>query len=311
MLGALAAGSVAAAGPEPVRAVPVTAPEGAAGRLAYRGGFALQSDDERFGGFSALHWDAEGGAAVAISDRGFWTSWRLMLEADTATRLAGVEALHPMRPLLGPDGGRVRMPYNDSEAVARLPDGTFVVAFESVNRLWRYEGGLGGVVMAMAAPEGLSRLPTNQGLEALTAFADGRLLAIAEGGERGVWLPAWLRDAGGDWHRLRYRRTAPFRPTAAATLPGGDVVVLERRFSVFEGFASRLVRLAAADIRPGADLVGDELGRLERPWPTENFEGLAVHSQKNETILLLISDDNYNFFQRTLLLAFSILPPME
>jgi len=40
----------------------------------------------------------------------------------------------------------------------------------------------------------------------------------------------------------------------------------------------------------------------------DNMEGLAVHrNAKGETILTLISDDNFSSFQRTLLLQFALV----
>jgi hypothetical protein len=39
----------------------------------------------------------------------------------------------------------------------------------------------------------------------------------------------------------------------------------------------------------------------------DNFEGLAVHeNQDGESVLTLISDDNFSFIQRTLLMQFKL-----
>ena len=38
------------------------------------------------------------------------------------------------------------------------------------------------------------------------------------------------------------------------------------------------------------------------------MEGLSVHLEEGRTILTLISDDNFSFLQRTLLLEFELLP---
>src|SRR5262245_12804284 len=42
------------------------------GKLEYRGGVILSSDDERFGGFSGLAISADGRAILAVSDEGWW-----------------------------------------------------------------------------------------------------------------------------------------------------------------------------------------------------------------------------------------------
>ena len=38
----------------------------------------------------------------------------------------------------------------------------------------------------------------------------------------------------------------------------------------------------------------------------DNMEGIAVHRDEGRTILTLISDDNFSFIQRTLLLEFEL-----
>jgi hypothetical protein len=37
------------------------------------------------------------------------------------------------------------------------------------------------------------------------------------------------------------------------------------------------------------------------------MEGMAVHQERGETIVTLISDDNFRSFQRTLLLEFALV----
>lgn len=291
----------------------VVPPPGTAGRLAWRGGFALESDALAFGGFSELLVAADGRGAMLLSDRGHWLRLRLALEDRQGLHLVGVEGEGAPRPLRDPDGRVVRAPYHDAESLARLPDGSLLVGFERLHRLWRYPSGLDVPAQPVAVPGLRNALPYNKGIEAMTTLRDGGLLLIAEGGGDGAsHLPAWLRDAQGAWHRLRYRRTPPFRPTAAALLPDGDVLVLERRFSPLRGFGARLVRIAGATITPSAAMAGEEIARLESPWPTDNFEGLAVYSSEHgETLLFLVSDDNFSMFQRSLLLMFALLPPME
>ena len=46
---------------------------------------------------------------------------------------------------------------------------------------------------------------------------------------------------------------------------------------------------------------------LESPLNVDNFEGVAVQEDpSNGTIIYIVSDDNYNPFQRTLLLQFRL-----
>lgn len=134
------------------------------------------------------------------------------------------------------------------------------------------------------------------------------MLALTEGLEApdGA-LRGWIGGANG-WAPLAYRRTAPFRPTDAARLPNGDVLVLERAFGLLTGAAMRLVRIAAADIHAGALLAGAPLAQLRPPLTVDNFEGLALRQAANgETLVYLLSDDNFSPLQRTYLLMFALL----
>ena len=84
--------------------------------------------------------------------------------------------------------------------------------------------------------------------------------------------------------------------------------VLERRVSL-AGLAARIVALDTADIRPGARLVGRELGTLAPPAMSENFEGIAARRAPDGGVLLyLLSDDNFVPLLRTLLLQFAVRP---
>ena len=147
----------------------------------------------------------------------------------------------------------------------------------------------------------------------MARLADGRLFAIAEDLKAGPdAYRAWI--GGGEnpisWGLLSYEGTGLFRPVGAATLPSGDVVVLERRFTWVGGVASRLLRVAAADIVPGARLKGIELAVLDRPLTAANFEGIAaILGVNGATLLYLVSDDNYWALQRTLLFLFALSPP--
>ncbi len=138
-------------------------------------------------------------------------------------------------------------------------------------------------------------------------LTDGRLLALTEEqAERtGTAGYLWQDDR---WTRVTYRPHLGFKPTAASRLPGSDdILVLERAFQALSGPRVRLVRLAASDIRPRATLQGEELARWGLPFTVDNFEALATRrGPDGETLIYLLSDDNFHFLQRTLLLMFAL-----
>jgi hypothetical protein len=96
----------------------------------------------------------------------------------------------------------------------------------------------------------------------------------------------------------------------AALLPGGDILLLERKFTWTGGLNIRLRRLLLADFRPGALVDGPILFAADLGHEIDNMEGLSIHrSAAGETVLTLISDDNFSLLQRTLLLQFVLAEP--
>ena len=90
-----------------------------------------------------------------------------------------------------------------------------------------------------------------------------------------------------------------------AFLPGGDLLTLERRFRWLDGVRVRLRRFSGAEIRPGARIGGELILDADMGYEIDNLEGLSVwRDGGGATMLTLVSDDNFNWFQRTLLLEF-------
>lgn len=303
-LGAWAA--AAAAEPLSLRAAPAAlAPDGgenlAVGALAFRGGLHLTSPDPRFGGLSDIRVRGGGAAFTAVTDAGYWIEGALAFRGG---RLAGVRDARIL-PLRGADGaplaGKERA---DAEALARGPDGGWIVAFERRHRLLRYTApGAAATAADILPAPWLRGLAPNAGVEAL-AFAGGAFLALAErpaaGGAGG-----WLAAPGGGGDSFAYPADPFFRPAAAARLPGGGFLVLERGYSRAAGAKARVMRMAAP--RAGAAAAPREIARLEAPLAVDNFEGLdAWVTPDGGTAVLIVSDDNFNPRQRTLLMLFAL-----
>jgi hypothetical protein len=276
------------------------------GPLRPLGGLVLAPDMLGGGGFSGLHL-APDLTLTLISDRGHWAEARLLLEDLTPI------GLQPLRhgPLRDEAGKPIPRGFaGDAEALARLPDGTWLVPFERRHRIRAYRR-LDGPGAYVAPPPGLENAPPNGGLESLAVLPDGRLFAIAETfapPDRPELRHTWL-GVPGRWVPLYWQPAPGFHPTDAAVLPDGSALVLERRFSLLGGFAARLV-MSAPDALPsareGAVLRGEAILVLDdTPLPAENWEGVAVTRFGDQTLVALISDDNESILQRSLLLLFA------
>ena len=289
-----------------VRSVPLDwndADASVVGRLRFRGGLLLSSDAPRFAELSALMVTADGRGFVSVTDQGYWIRGGLV--HDGRGDLTGVADV-TLEPLGGPDGRMLRRnTWRDAESLAPAPGGGggTVVAFEHIHRLWHYPPD-GGPPVAIPPPAGLSRAPRNSGAEALTLLTDDRLLVLTEGLTTGGGVVGWVGGEQG-WSRVTYATSAGFKPTGATTLPGGDVLVLERRFPPI---GARIRRLAKETLAPGAMLEGEVIARLEGSLTVDNMEGIdARQGPGGETLVYLLSDDNDNPLQRTYLLMFELI----
>lgn len=285
---------------------PADAGVGQVGSLIYKGGVVLSSTDRRFGGWSGLQISADGSDLRAISDEGWWLSARIVETQGQISELAEAR----LGALADPDGKPATAKADhDAEALTIDAEGALVVAFERRHRLLRYgpwPDGLEATPQPVAIPAALAAAPQNSGIEALTRLADGRLLAFAEGLEAGPDAYAGWILGGDDAQALTWARTADYRTTDMALLPDGDVLVLERRYTPATGPGMRLLRLKGSDIVPGARLTGTVLAELPARLSIDNMECLSVRVVDGRTRVYVLSDDNFNPLQRTLLLVFEL-----
>lgn len=305
LLSAMLASCVAGSNP-PIQGRPVPlVPEGKAmsvlGPLRYAGGVVITAGEPGFGGLSGMVVDQDHRTLTMVSDRGRWFRTRMVL--DGAGRLTGLDGLAG-GPLHGPDGRVLSGRMTDSEELAAIPGGGWLVTFERIHRLWRYAD-LSGAPQPVVLPPEVQGLPENGGLEAMAALPDGRLLLVAEDGAADHSV-AWLGGPGA-WIAFQVKLMDDFRPSGLALLPDGGMVMIQRRFGLLSGFSVRLVRFSPEEIRQGGAIAGQELLRFDPPLTSDNFEAVAVSGPTaGQVRLLLLSDDNFNPLQSTLLLAFDL-----
>jgi hypothetical protein len=281
------------------------------GMVEYLGGLELRSSHRQFGGFSAIRLAPDGQHFVSLTDKGWWLTGRIVNESGRPSGIA--EAT--MAPMLGPDGRTLAARgWSDTESLAER-DGWLYVGIEGVNRIVRFDFARQGLLAradVVSAPPGIAHLPSNKGLEALTfAPRDSKLAGALIGfSERGLDANGNLKAfliGGAEPGQFSVKRRDDFDISDSATLPSGDVLLLERRFSWWTGFAIRLRRIAISDIAPGALVDGTDLLFADSGYQIDNMEGLSVHLDSNrDTTLTLISDDNFSFLQRTVLLQFKL-----
>jgi hypothetical protein len=281
------------------------------GALTFRSGLQLKSDFAGFGGFSGL-WRSSGGTdLVALADNTQWLTARVV-SADR--RMAGL-ADAVVAPVLARDGKPLRRTRSyDTEGLA-VADGLAYVAIERTQEVMRFTWGKEGVrarAQAVPIPEETKQLPRNHGLEAIGLAPPksplaGAVVVIAEqaGGSttaptRGFILSGPRKGA------FDVARSGGFDVTDLAFLPSGEMLLLERRASYVSGFGARIRRIAAGAINVDATVDGPVIFEADSGHQIDNMEGLAVHREGGDTIVSMISDDNFSSWQRTVLLEFTL-----
>ncbi|WP_374763055.1 esterase-like activity of phytase family protein [Yunchengibacter salinarum] len=284
----------------------VDAETGRTGALVYERGWALTSDHEDFGGWSDVR--ISGGRLTAVGDSG---SWLTAAFHPTRQQPFSDVRLIPAAPADAPNRKR----RFDMESLVRVPLG-WLVGVEQDHTI-RFVAAPGGWRWPAPAGQAIdwTGIAPNGGAEAMTMLSGGRLLVFSERGrDVSGALKAWLvqRDRPADPPRaatLGFEPPQNYVPTSAATLPDGDVLVLLRHFSPVDGVSAKLLRLAGDSIKAGARLKGRVLATLAPPMSVDNMEGLALLPplEKGGPLrVALLSDDNFNAFQRTLLLIYRL-----
>lgn len=282
------------------------------GELQYRSGLVLTSSFPGFGGLSAIRLDRKGERFISLSDKGSWFTGRIVYAGSEMTGLADVEAA----PMLGADGRPITARgWFDSESLA-LDGSLAYVGLERVNQVLRFDFADGftrarGEVVPM--PPAVKKLPFNKGLEALVVVSKGlplagTLIALSERGLDAQGNLIAFLVGGPSPGQFSVRRTESFDISDAAILASGELLILERKFSLLAGVGIRIRRIPLASIAPGALVDGPAIFHADLGQEIDNIEGLDAYvTPEGATVLTMVSDDNFSLLQRTLLLQFTLV----
>ncbi len=282
------------------------------GELEYRSGLVLTSRFPGFGGLSGIRLDPKGERFISFSDKGNWFTGSIVYQGREMIGLADVEAA----PMLGPDGKTIQTRgWFDSESIAI--DGQYVyIGLERANQVLRFDFSKGftrsrGEVVPL--PPAAGRLPSNKGLEALVFVPNGMplagtLIAISERGLDAKGNLIGFLVGGPSPGQFSVRRTENFDVSDAVLLAAGDLLILERKFSWLSGIGIRIRRIALRSVAPGAVIDGPSIFEADLSNEVDNMEGIDAHiTAEGETVLTMVSDDNFSMIQRTLLLQFTLV----
>ena len=262
--------------------------------VGYAGGVTvLAGMDSPLHSLSDLKLTGDGGF-ISVSDVGDLARGRLAL--DARGRLIGLEGLS-VRRLTLTDGTPIsQKAEGDAEGLAVTTGGDLLVSFERDHRIWNY-----GPLNALRTPQAVRRpdfpFAENDGMEGLAASGDGWRVAGESGG---VWDCSPARCAVAAAPPETPLADSDYRITGMDRDPAGGWFVVQRSYRAPIDVRARVRRMA----QDGT--LGPVLVELKLPGTTDNFEGIAVERRGDRTRLYILSDDNFNAVQRTMMLAFDV-----
>ncbi|PBC11001.1 esterase-like activity of phytase family protein [Mesorhizobium sp. WSM3859] len=280
------------------------------GPFEFVGGLEMTSPTRDFGALSALRFLKQGSDFIGVADTGFWFFGTIA--HDAGKRPSGVKNFR-MQQMVDASGRPIDRKWEvDAEGLA-VKDGIATVGFERDQRVAQFKidpDNMKAPVRQLDYLVPARELRQNRGFETVThanpygQHAGGLVVvsersldkagnvyaAIIEGPHKGVFT---------------IKRNRDFDITDGAFLPDGDLLLLERSFSIARGVKMRLRRIYGESVEKGAVADGPVLMEADMGYQIDNMEGLDVWTRDDGALMVsLISDDNQSILQRSLYLEF-------
>lgn len=231
---------------------------------------------------------------LAVGDDGILVDGRIVLN-DSGGLVGVTDAT--LTHLIDETGKLLAAGQADAEGLALLANGDRLVSFERPARILRYPKN-GGRPHEVASPQ--VEFPPNAGLEALTAEggdSDGYFVGGEESGATWLCHPTAACVSGPTIDKPK-----EFGLVSMCRVPGGLMAYLLRAYDPVHLSHIVLEILRGTTVIARLDLAP--------PLTVDNFEGVSAVARPDGRIrFYVISDDNQQATQRTLLMAFDWQPP--
>lgn len=283
------------------------------GSFEFVGGLELSSPSAALGAMSGIRLSEDRTSFLGVMDTGFWYAGRFERGADGA--LTGVTDFS-VSPMLDANGEPSNQKWRvDAEGLALRGD-EVLVSFERQSRVDIYPTkapGSSRPLGSLPLEIPLNELRNNRGPEAIMVAPDTSPLP----GDVVVVSERSLNPAGNIYAAVLtgplkgvffVKRHAPYDITDGDFLPNGDLLLLERRFSIAGGIGMRIRRIDGSRLGPGNLVDGPVLLEADFGNQIDNMEGLDVSvDDAGQIFVTLVSDDNHSILQRNLVLEFRYL----
>ena len=263
----------------------------------------------KFTELSDVTYDSKTHILYMVGDKGSLFSFRAVFGAsiETLSPLAAVK-------LKNKKGKRLKKWKRDSEGLTLDGKGRLLISFEGKAKIgWFHKNShkAGSLIRKYKLPKQLKATRNyrskNKSLEALAWHKRYGILTATEWPLKQDHKKRQTIYAlsGKQWH-FKAEPEGKSSVVAMEVMDDGNVLVLERSYTgIFSPFVITLkkvmIKNCKSDICPSEVLVKMN---NHKGWDIDNFEGLAKVG-KNRYVM--ISDDNENFYQKTLLIYFEVL----
>jgi len=280
------------------------------GPLEFVGGLEMTSPSRDFGALSAFRFLKPGSDFVGVADTGFWFFGTVAHDADK--RPSGIQNFK-MQQMVDASGRPIDRKWEvDAEGLA-VKDGIATVGFERNQRIAQFRIDPDNMKAPFKQLDFLvpaREIRQNRGFETVTyanpyGQHEGGLVVVSEKSldKAGNIFAAIIEGP----HKgvFTVKRNGEFDITDGAFLPDGDLLLLERSFSMARGVKMRLRRIYGESVEKGAVADGPVLMEADMGYQIDNMEGLDVWTRDDGALMVsLVSDDNHSILQRNLYLEF-------
>ena len=280
------------------------------GPLEFVGGLEMTSPARDFGALSAFRFLKPGKDFIGVADTGFWFFGTIMHDADK--RPSGVRNFR-MQKMVDASGRPIDKKWEvDAEGLA-VKDGIATVSFERNHRVAQFKVDADNMKAPFRLLDYLipaEELRQNRGFETVTHGSPhgqhaGGLVVVSERSLDGSGNVYAARLEGPRKGVFTVKRDGDFDITDGAFLPDGNLLLLERSFSIARGVKMRLRRIHGESVEKGAVADGPVLMEADMGYQIDNMEGLDIWTRDDGALMVsLVSDDNHSILQRNLYLEF-------
>jgi hypothetical protein len=282
------------------------------GPFEFVGGLEMTSPSRDFGALSSFRFLEPGAGFMGVADTGFWFFGTIARDAAGAP--SGVTGFS-LQQMVDDKGNPIDRKWEVDAEGLDVRDGVATVGFERNHRIAQFRI----VADAMGAPFRLvpflvpaRELRQNKGFETVTRAHpqgqhEGGLVVVSERSidKAGNVFAAIIE--GPNMGVFTIRREGDFDITDGAFLPSGDLLLLERRYSIAQGVAMRLRRIYGESIAMGQVADGPVLMTADMGYQIDNMEAMDVWRRADGALMVsLMSDDNHSMLQRNLYLEFRL-----